>query len=215
MGKRTWFVSLTMSPDEHFRCIATARERLRARSVSWDKLSKDAQFREHTAEFGRAVTLWVKRLREATKVPFRYMLVFEQHTKPHADAGVTVEGYPHAHLLIHETSDLFLLRKRQLQGQWTHGFSAVKLADTETASYVTKYLTKTAPCRIRASVGYGLGIRPKSHSRVVRPKTGRANGVPPPNGYDLPLVGWGEPQASPTPLPAAVNPTRDESPESH
>lgn len=193
LSMRTWFVSLTMSPEEHSLARYRAQRRLAAKSVDFRSLSEIEQFAEHAAEFGAAVTLWIKRLREATKVPFRYVLIFERHEKPQDENSVTVKGYPHAHLLIHETSTVSMLRKRQLQGQWPHGFSSVKLADPDTASYVTKYLTKQAPVRIRASVGYGEGIRPKG--KAVRRERSKKkpftpHGVNPPKGHDLPPFGW-------------------------
>ena len=52
------------------------------------------------------------------------------------------------------------MTKRILEDAWKLGFTSFKLVEpaSSTASYVTKYLTKSALARVRASVHYGTGL---------------------------------------------------------
>lgn len=128
---RTWFVTLTVDPKN--RALAgSARD--------------PAQAFAHVARWlGTEVQKYLKRLRKSGAA-LRYIAVVE----PHKD------GYPHMHILVHETGAP--IRKKSIQAGWTLGFSSAKLADEGARSYIAKYLTKTAG-RLRASLKYGLNPR--------------------------------------------------------
>jgi len=129
-SNRTWFGTLTLNP--HWRFILSAR-------------SGKKDFHQSYREVGKECTKYFKRLRKAG-YKFRYVLVMEAHK----------DGFPHVHLLIHE--GLSAIPKRELQSQWRLGYSSFKLVDktdAKAAFYVTKYLSKDARTRIRASQKYG------------------------------------------------------------
>lgn len=144
-GNRTWFVTLTFSPV-HLTGITfeAAKER-----------GSDALSRLEKAAY-RHVQRYFKRLRKEGAV-FRYLAVFEQGEQ---------NGRPHYHLLLHETGERPIL-KRTIEGKWRRGSHVhcrlvAKEADGA-ASYVTKYATKSASVRLRASQRYGaLPDRPRS-----------------------------------------------------
>ena len=144
---RSWFGTLTLSPDEQFRARVVASQRLRLQGVEFEELPGDEQFRELVSSVGRDVTKFLKRVRAQAKTRVRYLLVSEAHKS----------GLPHFHLLVHESAAP--VRKRVLQGQWSLGFSQWKLCDLaegkQIAWYVSKYLTKSALTRVRASQRYG------------------------------------------------------------
>ena len=87
-----------------------------------------------------------KRLRK--KHEFRYLCVAELGEK---------NGRLHYHCVVHGE-----LTKREVRGEWTHGFSDAKLANDNpntVARYVSKYISK-AKSKVggrcyRASIGYG------------------------------------------------------------
>lgn len=95
-----------------------------------------------------------KRLRKGNKKKkkepkeFRYLCVAEEGEK---------KGRLHYHAVIHGK-----LTKREVQGEWKHGFSTAKLtndSDSARARYISKYISK-AKSKIggkcyRASIGYG------------------------------------------------------------
>jgi hypothetical protein len=95
-----------------------------------------------------------KRLRKGNKKleqppqDFRYLCVAEEGEK---------NGRLHYHAVIHGK-----LTKRQVQGEWKHGFSTAKLtntSDSSRAAYISKYISK-AKSKVggkcyRASIGYG------------------------------------------------------------
>jgi hypothetical protein len=102
----------------------------------------------------------------------RFLLVAEAHKT----------GLPHYHALIHEVDPERPVRSRILRQQWTLGFSQCKLVaqgdETKSASYVAKYLAKSAAARVRASQGYGQNAVPdvlRHRSREASP-----DDVPPP-----------------------------------
>lgn len=145
-ASRTWFGTLTLNPHAHFLCRCRAFERLKKRGTNFDELSPDEQFVERHLQIAAELTKWLKRLREASPVQLRYLLVAEAHRS----------GLPHYHILLHEAAGA--LRKRDLHASWPHGFTSWKLAEDpgRTSAYVTKYLLKDARARLRASVRYGL-----------------------------------------------------------
>lgn len=153
---RTWFVTLTFSPQERVRVLSAARKRARERSEEdFERLSEVERFgRLHDAA-GPLVTRYLKRVRKAANVPLRFIAVAEGHQ----------DGFPHYHLLVHEVLPGMHVKERQLREQWRgwHGFAEAKLVDgTKAASgYVTKYLTKSSLARVRASIRYGeTGLMP-------------------------------------------------------
>jgi hypothetical protein len=188
---RTWFVTLTLNPDEHSRAHYAACLRLARQARDFETLDAAEQFRERHNSISPWLTLWMKRVRKeaatdhrqaarkaegcpATRgarcachpladfaAPFKYCLVAEAHKT----------GLPHYHLLISENDESRPLRSRHLKNQWRHGFSNVKLVAQEdrkrTVSYVCKYLTKSALARVRASVGYGQTPSGETQSKII------------------------------------------------
>jgi hypothetical protein len=144
---RTWFGTLTLTPETHWTMQARAMSRLHAGGTLWELLSPDEQFTERHREISKEITLWLKRIRKESGAKLRYILVAEAHKS----------GLPHYHCLVHETGVDDCVRYRTLNGQWRLGFSRFELVDSASpaARYVCKYLSKTALARVRASVEYG------------------------------------------------------------
>ena len=152
---RTWFVTLTLSPEAHFRILSLCRLRLAKQGEDFDRLEPDRQFGERVREANREITLWLKRVRKESGCPIRYILVAERHKS----------GLPHFHALLHEVDDMSPVRASTIKGQWKLGFSQCKLVAHDeklkgAASYVAKYLAKDASSRVRASQGYGQTAPP-------------------------------------------------------
>ncbi len=120
--------------------------RLLQRFSTWEATSEDEKFRLLATEAGKEITRYLKRLRKAG-ARVRYCLVAEAHKS----------GLPHFHMLLHEVSEDHPVRHRLLVDKWGAGFVNAKLVPSESrvAFYVTKYLTKSARARIRASAEYG------------------------------------------------------------
>lgn len=148
-ASRTWMGTLTLSPEQHYVMECRASHRLKSGAVVWSSLNEDDQLGERHREISREITLWLKRVRQASNAKLRFLLVMERHKT----------GLPHYHCLIHEGA--IPVVKRVLSDQWKLGFSKFKLVEQEAGSlqrasyYVAKYLTKAANARVRASVGYG------------------------------------------------------------
>ena len=146
---RTWFVTLTLSPQEHFKAYCAARLRLQDRAEDFDRLSPERQFRERVHEANREITLWLKRVRKNSGADLRYILVAERHKS----------GLPHFHALVSEVDPDKPLRAATIKTAWRLGFSQCKLValqtDPKCAAYVSKYLSKDCAARVRASKGYG------------------------------------------------------------
>lgn len=145
---RSWFGTLTLSPESHFKMLMRASARLRASGTVFDSLGTEDQFRERHREISKEITLFVKRVRKNSGAPLRFLVVTEAHQS----------GLPHYHCLVHESSALKPVTYRQLAGAWPLGFVKFKLCDpgdVNSARYVTKYLAKNAMARVRASVAYG------------------------------------------------------------
>lgn len=143
-SNRTWFGTLTLAPENQFKAISQARSRLAGMGIDFDALPSDDRFAERHKQIAPEITRYIKRVRKQSGVPLRYVIVAEAHAS----------GAPHYHLLIHERGDP--VRHRVLQGQWLAGFSNWKLVhDEKAAAYVTKYLSKSALAKIRASSHYG------------------------------------------------------------
>lgn len=147
---RTWFVTLTLSPEAHFRILSLCRLRLAKQGEDFDRLEPDRQFGERVREANREITLWLKRVRKEAQAPLRYILVAERHKS----------GLPHFHALLHEVEATSPVRAATIKGQWRLGFSQCKLVaegenHQKSATYVCKYIAKDASSRVRASQGYG------------------------------------------------------------
>ena len=132
-GRRSWWITLTFSPVHLAGVLAESA----ARRVSVDQAAY------------KHVQGYLDRLRKAAKTRLRYMAVFER--------GETT-GRSHYHLIIHEVGPKPIL-KAQIEGRWRSHVHArvVDLDRRGLAAYLTKYATKSAETRIRASTAYGRG----------------------------------------------------------
>lgn len=142
-SRRTWFGTLTVGPLERFK-HELAADLLRPSGMSSEKWP-EYKFGALARSTGAEATRMFKRLR-ANGARFRYLLVTEAHG----------DGWPHLHLLLHEIAEP--VRKATLDSEWPLGFSQWRLVDTsdkKAASYVCKYLAKSALTRVRASQRYG------------------------------------------------------------
>lgn len=181
---RTFFGTLTTTPEYDARMNAELQARLAKDDIDFGRLEIADQFKYRVAYTGLDVTKYIKRLRgdaKARRRPvFRYLLIAEAHDSVKT-AGLK-RGHPHWHCLFHEVDTRRLLvnpeefaRKPNgelrtddygnayvaddsfLKTEWHHGFSKWLVAGTpQAAVYCTKYLTKEARFRIRASGMYGL-----------------------------------------------------------
>lgn len=143
-ASRTWFGTLTIGPENWFMIDARARLHCRERGSSFDHLEPDERFRERHRQISVELTKFVKRVRKQSRASLRVLLVAEAHKS----------GLPHYHMLIHEAKQP--VRERVLNGQWQLGFSQWRLVrDEKAASYICKYVAKSALARLRASKGYG------------------------------------------------------------
>lgn len=151
LSARTWFTTLTLSPDFQYRAIAQAELHARSRGVRWAELDDDQRLSRRHAVIGQEITRFLKRLRKNAGVPIRYLLVLERHKS----------GDPHYHLLLHEPVPGRELRHRHIKDAWRWGFSQARLVADDhpekASSYVAKYISKTLSNRVRASRGYGSG----------------------------------------------------------
>lgn len=140
-SSRTWFGTLTLSPEEQALALYRGQRYAKSRGLeeSDDILTRH---RGVTPDLSR----YLKRLRKESGARFRYLLVCEAHKS----------GMPHYHMLVHEQSDLYPIREAVLSHQWKLGFCRWRLVkDATQAAYLTKYLSKSAQSRVRASQHYG------------------------------------------------------------
>lgn len=138
-SRRTWFGTLTLSPEEHY--LSECRV-----GSTFSVLSEHEKLLAlHKANSDLLTRYW-KRVRKASVGRLRLCLVMEPHKS----------GLPHYHALVHETHE-GRTTKATLKEQWPHGFSRWKLVDDPRKGswYVAKYLTKTIGARVRASKSYG------------------------------------------------------------
>lgn len=155
-AQRTWFGSLTLSPEQHVRVAAACRIQMAENGDDFDLLPQGKQFAMRHACISRELTLYLKRVRK--RVPsckFSFVCVVEAHTEK-------LNGLPHYHMLIHEAPGSSPVPHRILSNEWRVGFSNWKLLVTATkVGYVTKYLSKSMLARVRASIDYGKEKRPQ------------------------------------------------------
>lgn len=131
---RTWFVTLTFSPHHLAGIIAESyRLPVESRVKAIDRAAY-----EH-------IKRYFKRLRKAGH-RFRYLAVYERGEET---------GRSHYHLLLHEISRP--IPKRDIEAQWRSHVHCRLVADDGrgTASYITKYATKSLDVAPRASLHYG------------------------------------------------------------
>lgn len=146
---RTWFATLTLTPDEHFRVQGLAGLRQADSDKPFEALPEIEQFRLRCAVLSPDITRYIKRVRKQSGSRIRYLLVAEKHSS----------GLPHYHALFHDMDPDKPLRKAVLKEQWVHGFSRFKLVESQGAAwYLCKYLSKDLATRVRGSLHYG---RPK------------------------------------------------------
>lgn len=151
LADRSWFGTLTLSPDQHFRAMIQAESRLRAGGERFEDVNPDAQFQLRNQQIQREITLWVKRVRKVSGAKLRLLCVAEAHKT----------GLPHYHVIVHQCGDGPPILWKHLSGQWKLGhskFNLVPEGDEGAAFYVTKYLTKSSLAKVRASVRYGNGL---------------------------------------------------------
>lgn len=145
-AQRTWFGTLTLSPDQHYRVAAACRVVAAQNGDDFDNFDTEKQFAARHACISREITLYLKRLRKYSGAGFKFMCVAEAHKT----------GLPHYHMLVHEQSSHVPVRHALLKEQWRVGFSDWKLlGDPLRAGYLTKYLSKSMMARVRASIDYG------------------------------------------------------------
>lgn len=136
---RTWFGTFTLSPENHYVMLCRA-------SLPVGHSPED-EFKARHAEVSKELTKYWKRVRKQSNSALRYILVAERHKN----------GLPHYHALIHEISPFLPVRHSTLSEQWQLGYTNFKLIETaQHAGYVTKYLSKDAVARVRASRRYGM-----------------------------------------------------------
>lgn len=145
LAPRSWFGTLTLSPEAQYKHGLRAAQAAARNGDDFEELEPEAQFRLRHNSISKEVTKYLKRIRERSGAVLRYFLVAEAHKS----------GLPHYHLMLHEVFIDRPVRKALLERQWREGYASYKLADTATASYVAKYLSKSNMARVRASIRYG------------------------------------------------------------
>lgn len=158
VSARTWLVTLTLGPAEQSAAEMRAIHHVSTRGLRWEEIDDTRRHSERHRQISPEITRFLKRVRERAGAPLRYCLVCEKHKS----------GYPHYHMLLHEVSEHYPVRYRQIVESWRVGFAHAKLiaADQQgnPANYVSKYLAKEAAARLRASRGYGAGTQPTTAS---------------------------------------------------
>lgn len=148
-SSRTWFGTLTLSPEEHFRALSVARHKIAQQGIDFDTLEGEDQFLLRHSAIGPELTKYIKRVRKESGARLRYLLVAERH----------VSGLPHYHMLVHEAPLHGIVSHRTLSTQWHMGFERWRLVPPESpkkAGYLCKYLSKSMSARVRASQRYGV-----------------------------------------------------------
>jgi len=143
---RTWFGTLTLTPEAQFKALNEARQDIAIQGLDYDALKPDDQFRVRHRMIGPDITKWLKRVRKNSGAPLKYLLVAEAHKS----------GDPHYHVLIHERSIDLPVRHKVLTTAWRLGFTKFNLIDNPNqATYLCKYLSKSLRAKVRASQAYG------------------------------------------------------------
>lgn len=162
-ASRTYFGTLTLSPEAQLRFMYEACRRCARRGVDFDGLTEPEQFKARVNALVSDVQRYVKRVRWHYPHQIRYLYVAEPHQS----------GLPHLHMLVHEVSQPVEGEEGKLpailEKEWPFGFTKWALVtDGNSARYVTKYLSKEASCRVRASRHYGelLQVAPDAERRA-------------------------------------------------
>lgn len=144
-ARRTWFGTLTLRPEVQSLMTNRAHIALSKQGIDFATLSFREQFAERVKQISLEITKYLKRVRKESGASLRYLLVAEHHKS----------GLPHFHMLVHELDEIGV-RHSTLSKQWGLGFEKWRLVEEpKQAVYLTKYLSKTAAARVRASRGYG------------------------------------------------------------
>lgn len=166
-ASRTWFGTLTLSPEQHFRVLSQARMAASRNGDDFDTFQTEAQFLARHRIISKMLTDYVKRVRFESGALLRFLCVAEAHKT----------GLPHYHMLVHEVTPADVVRHKTLKSQWRLGFSNWKLVETsQAAGYVCKYLSKSNLARVRASLDYGnpetpSGIAARRETPSTPPQT--------------------------------------------
>ena len=147
-ASRNWFCTFTLNPDNHVRMRWLAASKI----GNFEGQPPRKKFELVAKEVGKEFTKTLKRIRKNTGHSFRYLVVTEIHDSD--KTSPEMRGNPHLHALIHEKPGQ-LIRKADIQSEWSLGYSNVKLCDVGAGWYLTKYLTKATEGRIRPSLWYG------------------------------------------------------------
>lgn len=151
-GRRTWWVTLTFSPEH----LAGIMMEARIQSGGFaDLRAIDRAAYKHVQQY-------LDRLRKASKAQIRYLAVYERGEET---------GRSHYHLLIHEKAG-FPVLKRTIESRWRSHVHArlvhVNGRSSGLATYITKYATKAVEIRPRASLGYGrIKTRPQGGKKSL------------------------------------------------
>lgn len=144
---RTWLGTLTVEPNERVKSISRCRLAMHKQGLDFDALAPDDQFAQIHADLSKEVTRYLKRVRKQSGAPLRYIAVAEAHKS----------GFPHFHMLVHESDPDQPVRWKHLS-IWKLGFSKwnlVPVEDRRGLTYCAKYLSKSLNARVRASLHYG------------------------------------------------------------
>lgn len=152
-GGRTWFLTNTFRPEEHYKLLTATRMRLAEQGVAFDALPWRERYREQLREYHGEVSRFLDRLRRGLrkrgwgKLSFRYLCVPEPHQS----------GHLHYHMLLHEADAEQRIVKLRIEEAWWAGFVKSKLVESQLqCRYVTKYLGKHHfEGRLRNSEHYG------------------------------------------------------------
>lgn len=180
-ASRTWFGTLTFSPEKQVEFLNRARlfwvagKDRAGKTVpvlnpkDFDTLTADQQFGLLCKFAGREVQLYLKRVRKGGIIPVDSPHHIDHgkrkglHREDRHDSvrlryflvwEAHKSGLPHAHILVHETGTE--IKHRWLKYNFTAGFCDFKLAlEERQITYLCKYLTKSMSARVRASIDYG------------------------------------------------------------
>lgn len=148
-GRRSWWITLTFSPEH----LAGIMMEARIQSGGF----ADLQAIDRAAY--KHVQGYLDRVRKASKAQFRYLAIYERGEE---------HGRSHYHLLLHEKGGNPVL-KRTIETRWRSHVHArlvhVNGRSSGLATYITKYATKAVEVRPRASLGYG---RTETRARRAR-----------------------------------------------
>lgn len=166
---RTWFGTLTLSPDWQVWAKERASLRLAKAGIDWNTLDREIQFAERVASISPEITKWLKRVRKQSSVktrqqardrdgceatigkrcschrltdyvvPLKYLMVVEEHL-----GGGAHHGLPHFHFLLHEPDENRPIRHSVLSAKWTMGHTDFKLIPSpgEGGNKFANYVTK-------------------------------------------------------------------------